>query len=78
MTIYIAQVFLILLMSAGFHPATNEKGRKRFLFLAFVLLTLISGIRGYTVGADTKVYVRWYENIDNISIMNGVIQILFS
>lgn len=71
MTIYIAQVFLILLMSAGFHPATNEKGRKRFLFLAFVLLTLISGIRGYTVGSDTKVYVRLYENIDSVPIMNG-------
>ena len=71
MTIYIAQVFLILIMSAVFHPATNERGRKLFLLLVFVLLTVVSGIRGYTVGADTKVYVRWYENIENIAIMNG-------
>ena len=71
MTIYLVQVFLILLMSAGFHPANNERGKKWFLFLSFVLLTVVSGIRGYTVGADTKVYVRWYENIDYIAITNG-------
>lgn len=71
MTIYIVQFFLILLMSAGFHPATNEKGRRWFLFLTFVLLSTVSGIRGFTVGADTKDYVRWYENIDYIAINNG-------
>ncbi|SDK24453.1 EpsG family protein [Sarcina sp. DSM 11001] len=71
MTIYLVQVFLILLMSAGLHPASNEKGKRRFLFLSFALLTIVSGIRGYTVGADTKVYVRWYENIDYIAINNG-------
>ena len=71
MTIYLVQLFLILIMSAGFHPATNERGRKRFLFLVFMLLTLVSGIRGYTVGTDTRAYVRWYENIDRIAIMNG-------
>ena len=58
-------------MSIGFHPATNERGKRWFLFLSFVLLTLISGIRGYTVGADTKVYIRWYESIDHIAINNG-------
>ena len=71
MTIYIVQVFIIILMSIGFHPATNERGKRWFLFLSFVLLTLISGIRGYTVGADTKVYIRWYESIDHIAINNG-------
>ena len=71
MIIYLVQVFMILIMSAGFHPATNERGRKHFLFLVFMLLTLVSGIRGYTVGADTRAYVRWYENIDRISVMNG-------
>ena len=58
-------------MSAWVHPAGNEKGKKRFLFLTFAILTLVSGIRGYTVGADTKVYVRWYENIDHIAVNNG-------
>ena len=71
MAIFLVQVLLILLMSAGFHPANNERGKKWFLFLSFVLLTIVSGIRGYTVGADTKVYVRWYENIDFIAITNG-------
>ena len=71
MTKYLVQIFLILIMSAGFHPATNERGRKRFLFLLFMLLTLASGIRGYSVGADTKVYVRWYESINNIAVING-------
>ena len=71
MTIYLVQVFLIILMGAGFHPATNEKGERWFLFLSFALLTLVSGIRGYTVGADTKVYVGLYENVDYIAINNG-------
>lgn len=71
MTIYMFQLFLILIMSAGFHPAIDRKGKRRFLFFVFVLLALVSGIRGYTVGADTRVYVRWYENIDNIEIING-------
>ena len=46
MTIYLMQVFLILVMSAGFHPADSERGRKTFLFLSFALLTVVSGIMG--------------------------------
>lgn len=78
MTVYLVQVFLFLLMSAGFHPASNEKGKRRFLFLSFMLLAMVSGIRGYTVGVDTKTYVRWYENIDYIPISNGRFEVGFT
>ena len=71
MTIYIVQVVLILLMGVLLKPSVDLKGRKWFLLLSFVLLASISGIRGYSVGADTKVYVNLYENIDSIRLMDG-------
>ncbi len=70
MTVYLIQVFLILILSAGFHPASNIKGRKYFFILIFMLLTVVSGYRGYTVGADTKIYVRLFENIESLPVVN--------
>lgn len=71
MIIYLVQVFLILIIGIGFMQSRNEKGKKRFLFSSFLILVTISGIRGYSVGADTKIYVRWYENIEIIPLLNG-------
>ena len=70
MTIYLLQVFTILLLSAGIHPRTSEKKKKLFLILIFLVLTVVSGIRGYRVGADTPIYVALFNNIDYISASN--------
>lgn len=72
MAVYLIEIFLILLVSAGFHPESNEKGKRRFLVLTFALLTVVSGIRGYSVGADTMVYVNWFRRIDYIPVNNGM------
>ena len=71
MAIYWIQVLLILIMSSAFHPAKNKASKKWFLVLSFLLLTIVSGIRGYSVGADTPVYVWWFKNIGQIPVFNG-------
>lgn len=68
MTVYLLQVFAIWLLSAVIHPMASEKGKKRFLFLSFLILTIVSGIRGYGVGADTPVYVSLFNNIDYVPL----------
>ncbi len=71
MTIYLVQLFLILLLSARFHPASSRKGKIRFVCFCFFILTVVSGMRGDSVGADTISYVRLFENIDSIDILNS-------
>ena len=70
MAVYLIEIFLILILSTGFHPEYSNKGKKQFLVFTFLLLTIVSGIRGYTVGADTPVYVKLFQNIDYVAINN--------
>ena len=71
MAIYLAQIFIIFIFSVILHPVKNNQRRKWFFIISFFVLTIVSGIRGYSVGADTKVYVQLYNNINAISINNG-------
>ena len=70
MAIYFIQVLLIALLGYGFKPNESCKGRRNFILCTFILLTIISGFRAYSVGADTGVYVNIYNSIEYIQIDN--------
>ena len=68
MTIYIIILIIIFIMGAIFRPERKEKGKVWFIILSFILLTFVSGMRAYSVGADTTVYVRLYNIIAEADI----------
>lgn len=71
MTIYIAEIVLLSVLGAIFNNQGQiVRNKKRFAVLAFLVLTLVSGLRGFTVGADTRTYVNLFQNISAISIVN--------
>lgn len=68
MLVYILLLAFIILGNFFFEKRKN--GEKIYLILTFLILTLISGLRNYTVGVDTVVYVNFFENLKNISFQN--------
>lgn len=77
MTIYLVQVFTIGFLGLLIHPNMSQRRKREFLFLVFLLLTIISGIRAYSVGADTRNYVNMFNNTDYIGILNTRIEMGF-
>ena len=68
MTVYLINIALILLF--GFlllhvNP-TNEK-KKLYCVIVTIQWTLISGLRHWSVGADTQAYYRSFENVKTMS-----------
>lgn len=74
MTIYLVQVFLIGFLGLLIHPNKSQRRRRDYLLLIFLLLTIVSGIRAYTVGADTKTYVNMFNSVRYISALNTRIE----
>lgn len=64
MTVYLVQLFVILILEITFHPSYSQKGKRRYLICCFFLLTLVSGFRADSVGADTHIYVDLYKKIN--------------
>lgn len=57
----------------------EKKDNKTFVFIIALYLTLLSGLRGYTVGLDTSAYIDyWYDymNIGTLFIEPGLIFII--
>ena len=77
MTIYLVQVFFIVFVGLLIHPNRSERRKKDYLFLVFVLLVVVSGIRAYSVGADTRNYVSMFNNTQYIGIINTRIEMGF-
>lgn len=55
-------LFILILIISFFLKASSKKKniKKRYLFLVFGMLTLFSGLRGYSIGIDTINYVKMY------------------
>lgn len=67
-------VYGITLLLALLWSWLGEKtGKRGYMWLVVLLLTLLSGLRGYSVGFDTKSYVRIFHYIDQ-GIMREVVQ----
>lgn len=58
---YVILVYLILVSIIMY--TDTEKKKKKYLFLTFSILFILSSIRGYSVGTDTSNYVRIYDNL---------------
>ena len=70
MVIYVIQV-LILLFFGNVKFSKNKESTKRiYVLLAFFLLTVVSGLRDFTVGIDTITYVRLFENADLMNVFS--------
>lgn len=70
MVIYLVQLAIILLLSLVFHPESSDKGKRWFVFLSFILLTFVSGMRGFSVGVDTHSYVSYFLRAGNYTLTN--------
>lgn len=77
MTIYLVMIFISLLMGIGLRPNVSTRGKKIFLWSSFFILTIISGLRAYSVGADTRNYVSMFDSVEYIGILNTRIEIGF-
>lgn len=64
MTVYMVSISTILFLGLVLTPKTSKQGKTIFLFLSFLILVLISGLRDYSIGVDTATYVNLYDNID--------------
>ena len=71
MTVYIVLIFLLLFLGLAIVPRRSQQNRKLFLVLSFLLMTIVSGFRDFSVGVDTKSYVSIFKNIDLIDISSS-------
>lgn len=66
MTIYLILIIVLLILGIGIKPRKSGQREKAFLFISFLLMTLISGLRDFSVGVDTISYVGIFNNIEYI------------
>lgn len=81
MIIYVIILFLIIMYSMYPYLKHNSKQSRRiFLYLAFITMTIVLGLRGESVGEDTKHYlnvfkyaanVRWLDMIHSSGMRTG-------
>lgn len=81
MVIYLLNIFLILIWGI-FLIYNNPTVKKRIWFcvIASVQWTLVSGLRGASVGADTFVYMRTFNIVGTTSwkdILNAFVDVYF-
>lgn len=67
MTVYILLAAAICILGLLISPWVSRSRAKAYLWLVFIMLLLISGLRAYSVGADTKAYVALFNNISSTS-----------
>lgn len=54
-------VLYILLVIEGVICRKLKNGKKLFLVMSYLQLTLLLGLRGYDVGVDTKSYIDYFK-----------------
>lgn len=79
--------FVVLFLSVLLYYNYEKTESKLFLYLAFIILTLLPGLRDLTVGTDTQGYVREFFSISayndlrsvwqNFSVENGWLALNF-
>lgn len=67
MLIYILQLIVIIISGYFIKPFKDEKRRKIFLFVVFIVLSCVSCLRNYTVGYDTKQYIIAFNKASTLS-----------
>ena len=69
MIVYIALLLIILLFAFANYNRKTNKEEKDFVFFLFSssLITVVSGLRGYSVGDDTKNYALWFNILSKLS-----------
>ena len=69
MTVYLVNFALILLFALLINPNKSESAKNKKLYCGIVALQwiLISGLRHFSVGADTEKYYDWFENVKKMS-----------
>ncbi len=77
MGIYWILVILVFLAGALIQPHLSKSRAKIYIWIVFVLLLIVSGLREFSVGADTKEYVKVFYNIGNLDLMRGRFEIGF-
>lgn len=65
MTVYFILIFAICIAYFLSRHFKKDQGKKFFLIFSFFALTLISGLRGYTIGSDTGTYVDFFRRVLN-------------
>lgn len=66
---YITLMLWSLISASIFFMKINIKSKKLIYFLlVYIPLILISGLRNWNVGVDTKLFHMWYEYSNNINI----------
>ena len=63
MTVYLILIVLVWLFGVGFKANRSISGRKIFVWISFLMMTVISCFRDVSVGVDTKYYVNIFQNI---------------
>lgn len=74
MTVYIVQVFLIGILGFFMNPNRSELRKRNYLFIVFLVLVIVSGLREYTVGADTKNYVAMFNSVNSVGAISARIE----
>lgn len=57
---------ICILGGVVYYNGISDKKNKIFLFLSFLLVVLVQGLRRYDVGVDTITYVKGFHNIINL------------
>lgn len=70
MVIYI--VLLLVNLLVGFVTTKIKNGKKVYFWFTVIQLTLIAGLRGNTVGTDTKAYINMFDRISQINTLQGL------
>lgn len=77
MGIYWILVVLIFLAGVLNRPCLSKSRTKVYLWIVFLVLFYVSGFRAFSVGADTKEYVRVFNAFNSLDIMKSRYEIGF-
>ncbi|WP_303690573.1 EpsG family protein [Megamonas hypermegale] len=71
MEVYISLMIWSIFSASVFLFKINTKLKKIIYFLlTYIPLVFISGLRGWNVGTDTKLFHQWYEGTRNINVLD--------
>lgn len=77
MDIYWLLVAFVFFVGVLVQPHLSKQRAKIYLWIVFIMLLMVSGFRAFSVGADTKEYVKFFYNINNLNLMKGRYEIGF-
>ena len=61
--IYFGVIFVLIVCNLILYPINNNNKKKIYLFISFMILSLISALRSKNVGVDTSLFYKGFEEI---------------